>query len=81
MKLIGVERSNFSTADGKAITGCNVYIARDIAPTKGKGQAVERIYISDAKAEKMEIDLTASVGKEIQAYYNKYGKVDQIVLA
>lgn len=81
MKVVGVERSDFSTADGKAITGCNVYIARDIAANKGKGQAVERIYLSDAKVEKMGIDLMATVGKEIQPYYNRFGKVDQLVLA
>ena len=81
MKIIGFERSDFSTADGKSITGCNVYISRDIAPGKGKGQAVERIYLSDAKAEKMGIDLAADVGKNIQVFYNRFGKVDQITLA
>ena len=80
MKLVGIERSDFKTQDGKPITGCNVYISREIASAKGKGQAVERLYVTDDKAATMSIDLAAAVGKEVQIYYNRYGKADQIVL-
>ena len=79
MELVGFERSDFTTKDGNLITGNNVYITNDIAPSKGQGLSCERYYISDAKAKKANIDLEALIGQQVKVYFNKYHKVETIV--
>ena len=78
MKIIGYERSDFRTQDGTEVKGCNVYIARQIQEKNGKGQAAERLYVSDNKADKMGIDLAALVGKEVSVFYNRFGRIEMI---
>lgn len=80
MTVIGVQRADFTIKDsGERITGCNVYVSRPIDPSQGKGQAVDRIYVSDHKAEGLGIKLDSLIGKTVEVYYNRYGKVQSIV--
>lgn len=81
MKIVGYRRANFSTKDGKTVNGNNAYIADEIAPTQGAGLRVERSYLSAAKCEREGIDLAAMLGQEVKVYYNRFGKIDTIVLA
>lgn len=80
MKIIGYRRNDFNTRDGKSVTGYNVYIATDIDPRRGAGVSVERQYLSDAKLAKEKIDLASLLDREIRVYYNRYGRLDSIVL-
>lgn len=79
MKIIGYRKADFTTKDGVEVTGYNAYIATEIDPRYGKGDAVERVYLSDAKIAREGIDLAKLMGKEAKIYYNRYGKVDSIV--
>ncbi len=80
MTVIGVQRADFTAREtGERITGCNVFVSRPIEPSQGKGQAVDRLYVSDHKAESMGIKLDTLVGKTVEVYYNRYGKVQSIV--
>lgn len=80
MKIVGYRRNDFTTNDGKQITGCNVYIATEIDPRNGSGMSVERTYLSDSKLAREGIDLSAILNHEIKVYYNRYGRVDSIVV-
>ena len=80
MKMIGYRRADFTTTDKIEITGYNVYIATEIDPRNGAGDMVERMYLSDAKIAREHIDLEKIIGREIRVYYNRYGKIDSIVL-
>lgn len=80
-KLIGYERSDFAVKEtGTAITGYNVYLARCIVSDRGKGQAVERVYLTDAKLAANDFDPSGALGKDVSVYYNRWGKVERICL-
>ena len=82
MKLSGFERNDFRVRDtGEVITGYNVFVSRPISTERGRGQATERVYISDRRIEENRIKLEEMIGKEILINYNKYGKPQTIVLA
>ena len=81
MKIIGYQRADFAGEDGKQIKGNNIYIATEINPHCGAGIRVERSYLTDNKCEREGIDLAALLDQEIKVYYNRYGKIDSIVLA
>ena len=80
MKIIGFKRSDFTTKDGVAITGYNVYVANEIAPNQGKGVQVDRIYLSDNKIAREKIDLDALLEREVRILYNRFAKPDSISL-
>lgn len=80
MKMIGYRRADFAAKDGTEIKGYNAYIATEIDPRNGAGVMVERMYLSDAKIAREHIDLEKIIGREIRVYYNRYGKIDSIVL-
>ena len=80
-KLIGYERSDFTVKEtGTAITGYNLYLSRNIVSDKGKGQAVERVYLTDAKLAANDFNPSAALGKDVSVYYNRWGKVERICL-
>lgn len=78
--VIGYERADFKPRDGnEEVKGCNIYLAYNIAESRGSGQAVERVYISDAKAERMGIKLADLIDETVKVYFNRRGKVEAIV--
>lgn len=79
MKFVGYNRGDFIFKDGTAIKGVNVYIMTEIDKTRGDGFAVERIYLTDAKLERGNIDLASLLNREVMVYYNRYGKAEKIV--
>lgn len=81
MKIIGYQRADFEGEDGKQVKGNSVYIATAINPHFGAGVRVERLYLTDSKCEREGINLAALLDQEIKVYYNRYGKIDSIVLA
>ena len=82
MRLIGFERADFVAKDtGAAVTGCNVYLSRPVVAERGKGQAVERVYVTDARAAENGIDLNSLVGKDVVVNYTRRGKIQSITLA
>lgn len=80
MKLIGFRKADFVTKDGAPVTGYNVYIATEIDPRRGGGVSVERDYLSDAKLSREGLKLDELLGRECKVYYNRYGKIDSIVV-
>ena len=79
MVIIGFERSDFTTSDNNEIKGYNVYLSREIAPDRGQGNAVEKVYLTDRKLDLNHIDLNDLFEAEVHIYYNRYGKVERIV--
>ena len=80
MKLIGFRKADFVSKEGVPVTGYNVYIATEIDPRRGGGVSVERDYLSDAKLSREGLTLVALLGHDIKVYYNRYGKIDSIVV-
>lgn len=80
-KLIGYKRADFTTKEGQTITGCNVYLSNEVDPRVGAGVSADRLYLSDAKMERENINLKNLVGKNVRAYFNRYGKLDSLVVS
>ncbi len=78
--VIGFEKNDFRTKDGKEISGYNVYLSDDIEETKGLGCRVERVYLSDSKIAANGIDLDSLYEHEVAISYNRWGKVDEIIV-
>ena len=80
MKLIGFRKADFVRKKEENVTGYNVYIATEIDPRRGGGVSVERDYLSDAKLSREGLKLDELLGHDIKVYYNRYGKIDSIVV-
>lgn len=80
MKLVGYQRADFTTKDGIEVNGWNVYLSSPIDPENGKGVACERIYLTTRKAEVAGIELAMMVNKDVEIFYNRYGKVEKLLL-
>lgn len=81
MKVIGYRRNDFSTKDGKHITGCRVYLSTDIAPEDGQGISVRDLYLSDAKMASLGINLNDLMNHEVRVFYNEFRKLEAIMPA
>lgn len=79
MKLVGFRKSDFTAKDGTQVKGVNVYLEEPV-DGNGKGLATEKVYLSDAKIEKMNIDIDSLIGEDVRLSYNRWGKVDSITV-
>ena len=79
MKVAGYERHNFSV-EGQEIHGYYVYLSRPLSGTDCKGQAFDRIYITDRKLEASGLVIADCIGKTVLVVYNRFGKVQRLAL-
>lgn len=77
--VVGISESNFTTKEGTEVSGMRIFLTEKIAPERGEGVSVDSVFVSKAKYEALEASL--SVGDEVIVYYNKYGRVQNIVLS
>lgn len=78
-RIVGVVNTSFETKDKTRIEGMTIYALDEIDPKRGVGQSADRFFVSRAKLDAL--DFKPSVGQEITAYYNKYGKISKLILA
>ena len=78
MKVLGVQRGVSFKVDGREFSGLNLYCG--IKRENVDGLATEKIYVSLSK-DCYSVAAGLKVGDEIEAYYNRYGKVESIVPA
>ncbi len=78
--MLGYKRNCFKGNDGKMVNGYNVFLGTPIGKDQGHGYSVERFYLSDARIEKMGIDLEALAksGQALHVSYTRYGKIDSL---
>ncbi|MEE0558436.1 MAG: hypothetical protein UC361_03275 [Bulleidia sp.] len=79
MRCVGYRRSQFTTKDGKEISGYNIFTEQTITEN-GKGMQTDKFYLSDAKIRSFGLDLDNLVGEEIIISYNRWGKVAEVIL-
>ena len=81
MKVIGYRKADFRGKDNTEVRGYNVYLTSGINPRYGAGQMAERIYLSEARLARENLDIGDLIGHELRISYTRYGKVDSIMLA
>ena len=78
-KIVGFRKADFRAKDGTMVKGYNVFTEEEIL-TNGKGLQAEKIYFSEAKLEKVGLDLDSILGREVKISYNRFGKVQEIFM-
>lgn len=80
MKLIGYREANFRPDNGKGeeIKGYMIYLGNEIDPRRGGGMEAERQYLTQSKIDREGISLPELCGKDVNVYYNRYGKIASI---
>lgn len=73
--VLGKRPVSFTASDGKTISGVSVYVGADAEGEGAVGLVCDKFFISNEKLPKAEI----VVGKDVEIYFNRYGKVDKIV--
>lgn len=73
MIVLGFQRNDFETPDGKIITGYNFYLGQELSGPDADGQRVERIYLSDKRLSESNYK-QPSVGDDVIINYNRFGK-------
>lgn len=74
MKVIGYQHKTLNFKDGNSIEGYFLYL--DTNNPNVVGIETERIFLSDKKADGYHPQLE----DEIKVFYNRYGKVDSVLL-
>lgn len=77
MKVIGWNRSDFTTKDGTEIKGVRLHLSGPLPEGEGDGVACESVYVTDAKLARS--SYTPKVGDEIVISYNGFGKPNTII--
>ena len=72
--LLGLKKVSFTAADGKVVDGTTLYVAYDADGVKG--MAADKLFVSSSKMPKKEL----VVGSDIDIYFNRFGKVDSIIV-
>lgn len=83
-KIIGIENVSFKAQDGNQIEGFNLYLTSPIDDKRGVGSKTERIFCSSRKLSDVLAvcpHLDDLLGESVIVYYNRYGKVERVLLA
>lgn len=72
-KIVGYRKVDFEDAQGKRVSGYNLYLAREPENKAIKGLEVQKLFYSDQY-----VDFVPSENQMIQILYNRYGKVGSI---
>lgn len=75
MKVIGIENVNFTGTDGKEVKGARIYVTEPLQ--HGIGERGDTFFLSEARLSKL---FTLAVGQVITPLYNRWGKVETLVL-
>lgn len=76
MKVIGIENVNFTGTDGKEVKGARIYVTEPLQ--HGIGERGDTFFLSESKLSKLGFAL--AVGQVITPLYNRWGKVETLVL-
>ena len=79
MIVIGIQRNmQFKAQDGNLITGMNLFVTTE--KNNVEGLACEKVFISGTKECFPELVKGLKVGDEVQLLYNRYGKVESVLV-
>lgn len=70
-KLLGVRKVSFTAQDGGVVSGHNIFVSQAINPEFGRGESVEKVFVSDAHH--LDFD-SFSIGDRVLLDFNSRGK-------
>lgn len=76
MKIVGIQRGVSFKIDGNTFSGINLFGA--VERPGIDGVATEKIFVNSEK-ECFAAAASLSVGDDVDVYYNRFGKVDQLI--
>lgn len=75
-KIVGVSNVEFTTEDGKTITGTTIYYTEPLEPERGQGCFAGKLFLSAAKL--VALTYTPAVGQEVELLFDRNGKVKAV---
>ena len=75
-KIVGVSNVEFTTDDGKTITGSTVYFTEPLPPDRGQGEFAGKLFLSAARL--AALDYKPAVGQEVELLYDRNGRVKSV---
>lgn len=75
-KIVGVAPVEFTTDDGKAISGKTIYYTEPLEPEHGQGSFAGKLFLSSARL--AALDYAPAVGQEVELLYDRKGKVKAV---
>lgn len=83
-KIIGVEVVNYvSKKTNKEVSGYRVHMTNPIDPANGEGDMCESAFLNSVAAQSILAVcpvLEDLIGHEVRVIYNRYGRVDELML-
>ena len=73
MEIVGIRPSNFTASDGTKIEGKMVFVTEPMTTPNAQGKSTDRFFLSKKKLDELGFEL--AVGVEVEALFNRYGKV------
>lgn len=75
MKLIGIQRVDYTNKNGFNVTGYKLHMSTPATRNDSIGEITDTVFVSDSVFATCD---HLSVGDEISVSYNKYGKVSAV---
>lgn len=79
MKVVGIRKCDFVAKDKTEVKGYNIFVEEEIT-FNGKGVQTDKYFFSEARIEKMNLDLDTLLGRNVIVSYNKWGKIERIIV-
>lgn len=79
MKVVGIRKCDFIAKDKTEVKGFNIFVAEEIT-SNGTGVQTDKLFFSEARIEKMGLELDTLLGRDIFFSYNKWGKIERIIV-
>lgn len=77
-EIVGGVDVNFTTDDGKIVTGKSVYYTEPLDPTRGEGSFAGKLFFSTAKL--AALNYSPAVGQVVHFLYDRAGKVKSVAV-
>lgn len=78
-EIVGVVDVNFTTNDGKIVTGKSVYFTEPLTPDRGEGRFAGKLFFSTAKL--AALNYSPAVGQVVNFLYDRAGRVKSVTVA
>ena len=75
MKLIGMQRVDYTNKSGYHVLGNKLYLSTPATGNDCIGELIDTVFVSDSVFDTID---HIAIGDEVSVFYNKYGKVSAV---
>ena len=75
--LRGIRNVNFTSKDGKEISGVRLYVTVPMSSLEGEGESTDSFFLSEKRKKALGVT-SLSVGDQLEIYFDRTGRVADI---